>query len=120
MKILLTNDDGYKSVGITILKQKLIRYGEVVLVAPHHHMSGASVSRIFWNEAVVHRHSETEYSVEATPADAVSFALHGLGYVPDVVVSGINNGLNLGSDTVYSGTVGACMEALKHHVPAIA
>ncbi len=120
MKILLTNDDGYNSEGITLLLEELKNYGQVLLVAPHHHMSGASVSRVFWTKVKVHKHQEDIYSIEGTPADAVSLALHGLNFRPDVVVSGINNGLNVGADTVYSGTVGACMEALKAKVPAIA
>jgi len=120
MKILLTNDDGYNSEGIRILQDKLKKYGELYLVAPHHHMSGASVSRVFWNEARVHDHGNNVYSVEGTPADAVSFALHGLNLDCDLVVSGINNGFNVGADTVYSGTVGACMEALKFKKKAIA
>lgn len=120
MKILLTNDDGYNSEGIMILFEELKKYGEVLLVAPHHHMSGASVSRIFWTKVKVHKHSDNIYSIEGTPADAVSLALHGLNYRPNIIVSGINNGLNVGADTVYSGTVGACMEALKAKIPAIA
>jgi 5'-nucleotidase len=120
MKILVTNDDGYNAEGIRILAAKMQAYGEVTLVAPHHHMSGASVSRIFWSEAEVHQHGPTVYSVEGTPADAVSFALYGLNLEPDLIVSGINNGFNLAEDTVYSGTVGACMEALKAKIPAIA
>jgi 5'-nucleotidase len=120
MKILLTNDDGYNSEGITILLKELQNYGECLLVAPHHHMSGASVSRVFWNKVKVHKHEENVYSIEGTPADSVSLALHGLNFRPDVVISGINNGLNVGADTVYSGTVGACMEALKARIPAIA
>ncbi|MDD3122303.1 MAG: 5'/3'-nucleotidase SurE [Candidatus Izemoplasmatales bacterium] len=120
MNILLTNDDGYNAEGIQILYRKLQRYGKVLLVAPHHHMSGASVSRIFWDEAVVHHHTEDIISVEGTPADAVAFALHALDFEPDLIVSGINDGFNVGADTVYSGTVGACMEALKAGKKAIA
>ena len=120
MNILLTNDDGYLAEGIQILYKHLQKYGNVLLVAPHHHMSGASVSRVFWNEAKIHFHEEDRYSVEGTPADAVSFALHGLKYQPDLIVSGINNGFNVGADTVYSGTVGACMEGLKFKHKAIA
>jgi len=120
MKILVTNDDGFNSEGIRILVAKMKTYGEVTLVAPHHHMSGASVSRVFWSEAEVHQHALNVYSVEGTPADSVSFALYGLNLNPDLVVSGINNGFNVGADTVYSGTVGACMEALKAHIPAVA
>ncbi|MFA7076221.1 MAG: 5'/3'-nucleotidase SurE [Candidatus Izemoplasmatales bacterium] len=120
MKILLTNDDGYNSEGITLLYDELKKYGEVLLVAPHHHMSGASVSRVFWTKVKVHKHQDDIYSVEGTPADAVSLALHGLNFRPNVIISGINNGHNIGADTVYSGTVGACMEGLKANIPAIA
>ncbi len=120
MKILLTNDDGYNAKGIRILFEKLQNYGEVILVAPHKHMSGASVSRVFWDKMRVYQHEDKVYSVEGTPADAVALALHGLNIRPDVVISGINNGFNIGADTVYSGTVGACMEALKSKIPAIA
>jgi 5'-nucleotidase len=116
----LTNDDGYNSEGIQVLYNTLQKYGDVLLVAPHSHMSGASVSRVFWNKVKVYQHEKTIYSLEGTPADAVSLALHGLNFRPDVVVSGINDGLNIGADTVYSGTVGACMEALKAGFKAIA
>jgi len=120
MKFLITNDDGFNAEGISLVYEEMKKYGEVLLVAPHHHMSGASVSRVFWTKVRVHKHSDDIYSVEGTPADAVSLALHGLNFRPDIVVSGINNGLNVGADTVYSGTVGACMEALKAKIPAIA
>ncbi len=120
MKILLTNDDGYNSEGIVILHKELKKYGEVLLVAPNKHMSGASVSRVFWTKVKVYKHEEDVYSVDGTPADSVSLALHGLNFRPDVVISGINNGFNVGADTVYSGTVGAAMESLKAKIPAIA
>jgi 5'-nucleotidase len=120
MKILLTNDDGYNAQGIEILYEKLQKYGELTLVAPHEHMSGASVSRIFWNESKVYKHSDHVYSVVGTPADAVHFGIFGLKLEPDLVVSGINCGLNIGIDTIYSGTVGAGMEALKAKVKAVA
>lgn len=120
MKILLTNDDGYEAKGIRILFDKLQKYGEVMLVAPHEHMSGASVSRVFWFESKVYKHAENIYSVVGTPADAVHFAIFGLKYKPDLVISGVNDGLNIGIDTIYSGTVGAGMEALKAKIPAVA
>ncbi|HOP57116.1 MAG TPA: 5'/3'-nucleotidase SurE [Bacillota bacterium] len=120
MKILLTNDDGYDAKGIRILYEKLRKYGDVTLVAPAKHMSGASVSRIFWNEAIVTKYKDDIYSVEGTPADAVAFAIHGLKLNPDLVVSGINDGFNIGTDTIYSGTVGACMEALRDGYKCIA
>ncbi len=120
MKIVLTNDDGYNAEGIQYLYNLLQKYGDVYLVAPHNHMSGASVSRIFWTKVRVFKHDERIFSVEGTPADSVSLAFHGLNIRPDVVISGVNAGFNLGADTVYSGTVGACMESLKFKIPAIA
>lgn len=120
MKIILTNDDGYFAEGIKFLYEALQPYGDVYLVAPHKHMSGASVSRVFWTKVKVYQHDERIYSVDGTPADCVALALHGLNIEADVVISGINAGFNVGADTVYSGTVGACMEALKFKVPAIA
>ncbi|HPJ23688.1 MAG TPA: 5'/3'-nucleotidase SurE, partial [Bacillota bacterium] len=120
MKILLTNDDGYSAEGIQILYEKLQKYGEVIMVAPEKHMSGTSMCRAFWDKLEVKQHGEKIFSVSGTPADTVVIALHGLNIRPDVVISGINNGFNISSDTVYSGTIGACMEAIKAGIPAIA
>jgi 5'-nucleotidase len=120
MKILLTNDDGYDAKGIKILFERLQKYGDVTLVAPEKHMSGTSMSRSFWDKIEVKQHEENIYSVNGTPADSVVIALHGLNIRPDLVVSGINNGYNLSSDTAYSGTIGAAMEAVKVGIPAIA
>ena len=119
-KILLTNDDGYNAEGIRILYEKLQKYGEVTLVAPHSHMSGASVSRVSWYDTTVHFHEANIYSIAGTPADAVHFALFGLKMEPDFIVSGINDGHNIGHDTIYSGTIGAAMEGLKGGFKAIA
>lgn len=120
MKILLTNDDGYNAEGIRILLKELKKYGDVILVAPRDHMSGSSMSRAFWDHIEVIQHEENVYAVAGTPADAVTIALHGLNIRPDVVISGINNGYNISSDTAYSGTIGAAMEAIKVGIPAIA
>jgi 5'-nucleotidase len=120
MKILLTNDDGYSAKGINILFKELQKYGDVILVAPEHHMSGTSMSRMFWDKLEVKQHGENIYSVAGTPADAVTVALHGLKIRPDVVISGINDGYNISTDTTYSGTIGAAMEAIKIGIPAIA
>lgn len=120
MKILLTNDDGYQATGIRILYEVLQKYGDVIMVAPEHHMSGTSMSRAFWNKIEVKQHEETIYSVNGTPADTVVVALHGLNIRPDVIISGINNGYNLSTDTSYSGTIGAAMEGIKAKIPAIA
>ena len=119
-KILLTNDDGFNAEGIRILFEKLQKYGEVTLVAPHNHMSGASVSRVSWYDTKIHFHEANIYSVAGTPADAVHFALYGLKLQPDLIVSGINDGHNIGLDTIYSGTVGAAMEGLKGGYKAVA
>ncbi|MFA5419651.1 MAG: 5'/3'-nucleotidase SurE [Bacteroidales bacterium] len=119
MKILLTNDDGFNAQGIKILYERLKKYGDVTIVAPHEHMSGASVSRVFWFESRVYKHADDIYSVVGTPADAVHFAIYGLKLEPDLVVSGINDGLNIGTDTIYSGTVGAGMEALKAKIKTV-
>lgn len=118
--ILLTNDDGFDAEGIRLLYELLQPYGKVVLVAPKGHMSGASVSRQFWYESLVEKHSETIYSVEGTPADAAHFGIFGLKLEPDLLISGVNNGLNIGIDTIYSGTIGAAMEGLKAKIPSIA
>ncbi|MBN2540561.1 MAG: 5'/3'-nucleotidase SurE [Bacilli bacterium] len=120
MKILLTNDDGYNAEGIKILFDKLKKYGDVIMVAPHHHMSGTSMSRAFHDKLQVIQHEENLYSVTGTPADAVVMALYALNIRPDVVISGINNGFNVSTDTTYSGTIGAAMEAIKAGIPAIA
>lgn len=120
MKILLTNDDGFDALGIRILFKKLQKYGEVILVAPEKHMSGMSMSRVFWNKIEVKEHEKNVFSVNGTPADSVVLALYGLNIRPDLVVSGINDGYNISSDTAYSGTIGAAMEAVKVGIPAIA
>lgn len=120
MKILLTNDDGYNSVGIKLLKKLLLKYGDVTIVAPEGAMSGKSISIIFGRSVRVTKVEDKVYAMEGTPADCVAFALSSLGEKFDLVVSGINDGLNISFDTLYSGTIGACLEALTYRVPAIA
>ncbi len=120
MKILLTNDDGFNAEGIQILYKKLQKYGDVTLVAPKNHMSGMSMSRHFWNKIQVDKIADDKYAVDGTPADAVVMAMYGLNIRPDLVVSGINKGYNLSTDTTYSGTIGAALEATKKGIPAIA
>ena len=119
-KILLTNDDGYNAEGIRVLYEKLKKYGEVIIVAPHKHMSGASVSRVSWYDTRVYFHEANIYSIVGTPADAVHYALYGLNIQPDFIVSGVNDGHNIGLDTIYSGTVGAAMEGLKGGYKSVA
>ena len=121
MKILISNDDGYQAPGIVALHAALKDIAEVEVIAPEHNNSAKSnaltlAAPLYVQEA----HNGFRY-VTGTPADCVHIALKGLlDYRPDLVVSGINNGANMGDDTIYSGTVGAAMEAYLFGVPAIA
>ena len=120
MNILLTNDDGYNAPGIQILKEKLSKYGNITVVAPFTHMSGKSISITIGEWMKVEQIDENTYAVHGTPADCVSFALAGLKKDFDVVVSGCNNGHNLSYDTLFSGTVGACLGALMDRRKSVA
>jgi len=113
MKFLLTNDDGYFAPGLLELKKILLKYGEVFVVAPHSAQSGKSCAISFFNNLVIHKFDEKTYSVEGTPADCVIVASTIFKDEDiDVVVSGCNNGYNLSYDSLYSGTCGACYQAL--------
>lgn len=121
MKILLTNDDGYLAPGLTELKKILSKYGEVFVVAPHSWKSGMSCAISFFNRLVIHNIDDHTWSVEGTPADCVIVASQVLNLDDiDLVVSGCNNGYNLSYDSLYSGTCGACYQALMFGKPAIA
>ena len=121
MKILISNDDGYQAPGIVALYEALKDLAEVEVVAPEHNNSAKSNALTLHSPLYVHRASNGFRYVNGTPADCVHIALTGLlGYRPDLVVSGINNGANMGDDTVYSGTVGAAMEGYLFGIPAIA
>ena len=120
MNILLTNDDGYNSEGILILKEKLQKYGNVIIVAPLNHMSAKSVSITLYQGYEVQKMGEDTFVIDGTPADCVSFGLNALDIQFDLVISGCNSGFNLSYDTLYSGTVGAALEALTRQVPSIA
>ena len=121
MKILICNDDGYQAPGIHALHEALRTVAEVEVVAPEHNNSAKSNALTLNAPLYVHRaHNGFRY-VNGTPADCVHIALTGLlGYRPDLVVSGINNGANMGDDTIYSGTVGAAMEGFLFGIPSIA
>jgi 5'-nucleotidase len=121
MNILLCNDDGYQAPGLMALFDALKDLGHVEVVAPEHNNSAKSNALTLHSPLYVHQaHNGFRY-VNGTPADCVHIALTGLlGYRPDLVVSGINNGANMGDDTIYSGTVGAAMEGYLFEVPAIA
>lgn len=120
MNILLTNDDGYDSTGITILKKCLSKYGTVVIVAPDSPRSGASASLTLGKEIFVEQVSRDTFKCSGTPIDCVSFGLSSLNIKFDIVVSGCNHGWNISYDTMYSGTIGGCLEAMMFFKPAIA
>jgi 5'-nucleotidase len=123
MKILISNDDGYQASGIVALYEavRALPGVEVEVVAPEHNNSAKSNALTLHSPLYVHTaHNGFRY-VNGTPADCVHIALTGLlGYRPDLVISGINNGANMGDDTIYSGTVGAAMEGYLFGIPAIA
>lgn len=121
MKILLSNDDGYLATGINVLAEALSEVGELVVVAPDRNHSGASNSLTLHSPLRVHEVSAGRFFVTGTPSDCVHLALSGLlDGDPDIVISGINHGANLGDDVIYSGTVAAAMEGRYLGLPAIA
>ncbi|MCB1999568.1 MAG: 5'/3'-nucleotidase SurE [Burkholderiaceae bacterium] len=121
MKILISNDDGYQAPGIVALYDALKDLADVEVVAPELNNSAKSNALTLHGPLTVTTAANGFRYVNGTPADCVHIALTGLlGYRPDLVVSGINNGANMGDDTIYSGTVGAAMEGFLFGVPAIA
>ncbi len=121
MRILVSNDDGYFSPGIALLAERLSALGEVTVVAPERDRSGASNSLTLDRPLAVRRAANGFRYVNGTPTDCVHIALTGLvDPLPDIVVSGINFGANMGDDTIYSGTVAAAMEGFLFGIPSIA
>lgn len=121
MKILISNDDGFRADGIVALHAALQAIADVEVVAPEHNNSAKSNALTLHTPLYVNRADNGFRYVNGTPADCVHIALTGLlGYRPDLVISGINNGANMGDDTLYSGTVGAAMEGYLFGIPAIA
>jgi 5'-nucleotidase len=119
--ILLTNDDGYQAEGLRVLAKTLEGFATVSIVAPSREQSGTAQSLTLRTPIVCHEIGEAHWAVDGTPADCVIVAIHKLLKVkPDMVISGINFGANLGENIYYSGTVGAAREAALHHVPAMA
>lgn len=112
MKILLSNDDGVHAQGIHELANELRDLAEIIIVAPDRNRSGASNSLTLEQPLRVQEIAENTYSVQGTPTDCVHFALNELlkNDMPDLVLTGINHGANLGDDVLYSGTVAAAME----------
>ncbi|MFL6674326.1 MAG: 5'/3'-nucleotidase SurE [Massilia sp.] len=121
MRILISNDDGYLAPGINALADALAAVADIVVVAPDSNRSGASNSLSLDRPLSVQKAGNGFYFVNGTPTDCVHVALTGmLDFRPDLVVSGINNGQNMGDDTLYSGTVAAATEAYLFGIPAIA
>ena len=121
MRILVSNDDGYFSPGIAVLAERLAAAGDVTVVAPERDRSGASNSLTLDRPLSVRRAANGFQYVNGTPTDCVHIALTGLmDEAPDVIVSGINVGANMGDDTIYSGTVAAATEGFLFGLPAIA
>ena len=121
MKILVSNDDGYLATGINSLIDALERVADVIVVAPDRNRSAASNSLTLSTPLRVSQYGENRYKVDGTPSDCVHLALTGfLDDEPDLVVSGINHGANLGDDVIYSGTVAAAMEGRFLGFPTIA
>ena len=117
MRILITNDDGYDALGVRLLAQWARGLGEVTVVAPKVEQSGMSHAIQFVEPIEIKRVDNIEgvtvYSMASTPADCVRFGVLGLAEKFDLVLSGINRGVNVGVDLVYSGTVGAVFEAAR-------
>ncbi len=119
--VMLTNDDGILSPGIQILREGVGKYWEIVLVAPDREQSAASHALTLQRPLRIHRLDSSTMAVDGTPTDCVMLALKGvLDTIPDLVVSGINSGANLGDDVIYSGTVAAAAEAVVLGVPSVA
>ena len=121
MRILLSNDDGYFAPGLEILAAVLTTIADVTVVAPERDRSGASNSLTLDRPLSLRRAASGFYYVNGTPTDCVHLAVTGmLDHLPDMVVSGINLGANMGDDTIYSGTVAAATEGYLLGVPALA
>jgi 5'-nucleotidase len=121
MRILITNDDGVSSEGLRTLAQRMKAMGEVYVVAPDRERSAAAHSLTLHRPLRVEEVAPQVYAADGTPVDCVNLAVYGiLKSNPDLVISGINNGPNLGEDLVYSGTVSAAFEATFLGIPAFA
>ena len=120
MNILLTNDDGYLATGICLLKDKLSKYGKVVIVAPKEMMSAKSVAITIGRAVEVKQVEKDVFYMDGTPADCVAFGLSSLNIDFDLVVSGCNDGFNISYDIMYSGTIGACLQAMTYRKKAMA
>lgn len=121
MKILLSNDDGYFAPGLAVLAEALLSLAEITVVAPERNRSGASNSLTLDRPLWVRQAPNGFYFVNGTPTDCVHLAVTGLlDFEPDMIISGINDGANMGDDTIYSGTVAAATEGYLLGIPSIA
>jgi 5'-nucleotidase len=121
MRILLSNDDGYFAPGLAVLAKTLSDVAEVTVVAPERDRSGASNSLTLDRPLTMRRAPSGFSYVNGTPTDCVHLAVTGLiDFVPDMIVSGINDGANMGDDTIYSGTVAAATEGFLLGIPSLA
>jgi len=121
MRILISNDDGYFSPGITRLAGRLAALGRITVVAPERDRSGASNSLTLDRPLSVQQAANGFYFVNGTPTDCVHLAVTGLlDFQPDIIVSGVNLGANMGDDTIYSGTVAAATEGFLLGIPSLA
>jgi 5'-nucleotidase len=122
VRILITNDDGIFSEGLKTLAEAMAEIGDVFVVAPDREQSASGHSLTLNRPLRLQKVREQWYAVDGTPTDCVNMAVHGVlkGARPDLVVSGINFGVNMGDDVTYSGTVSAAFEASLHNIPAVA
>src|SRR5215510_10059463 len=121
MRILLSNDDGYFAPGLAILAKTLADLGTITVVAPERDHSGASNSLTLDRPLTVRESANGFRFVNGTPTDCVHLAVTGLlEQMPDMIVSGINLGANMGDDTIYSGTVAAATEGFLLGIPSLA
>ena len=121
MRVLITNDDGVRSRGLAILREALRQEHDLWIVAPHVERSGTSHAITLRGAVKLRQLEDQVYSCDGTPADCVLYAnLGAIPIRPDIVVSGINHGPNIGTDIIYSGTVGAARQAALMGYPAIA
>lgn len=121
MHFLLSNDDGYQAAGLEVLARTMQAFGEITVVAPDRDRSGVSNSLTLDAPLYTQQVSDRFFYVNGTPTDCVHLAITGLlDDMPDMVISGVNHGANLGDDVIYSGTVAAAMEGRFLGRPAIA
>lgn len=121
MRILLSNDDGYFAPGLQTLAKHISQVAEIVVVAPERNRSGASNSLTLDRPLSIRQAENGFYYVNGTPTDCVHLAVTGLlDQLPDMIISGINDGANMGDDTIYSGTVAAAMEGFLLDIPSVA